>query len=557
MSQADVARHADLVVSGARVITMDSRLGSASAFAVSSGRFIAIGSDDDIAPFVGRTTRLLRLSGQAVLPGFIESHVHPLLYGLQRHGLDLSPSAVGNIGDVLDLVETRTAQVPAGTWVEGFGYDQTHLAEGRAPSRWELDRVSGDHPVCLWHVSRHIVVANSHALRLASITPDTPDTYDGMHGVIVKDPENGEPTGELRERGARNRLTRVMPKPDCDELVSALEWASREYAAAGITTMHDAGVGFVAGARDVQAYQRAAREERLSIRAVMMIREELLADLINDGKDLGLRTGFGDDRLRLGPVKITEDGSIQGLTGALTRGYECEPSNYGTLMYDQPEFTRRITRLHEAGFQIAVHANGDQAIDVVLTAYAEALRQEPRKNHRHRIEHCQMAREDQLDRMVELGVLPSFFVKHVYYFGDMHRDLFIGPTRAARISPLRSASQRGIRWGLHSDSPVTPPDPLFGLWCATTRTTSSGQTLGADQCVSTGAALRGYGTDAAYLAFAEDRVGSIEVNKLADFIVLDACPFDVDPADLADLRVLRTFVDGDEVYRRPELEPLN
>lgn len=540
----------DLVVLDAQVLALDGRGTVGTAFAARDGRILALGADHEIEALVGSSTRVLRARGLTILPGFVESHSHPMLYGVQRRSLDLAAPTVRDVSDIVALVRERARVTQKGRWIEGWGYDQTKLAERRPPTRWELDAASADHPVCLWHVSGHIIAVNSLALQLAGIDRDTPDEFDGMHGLIVRDPGTGQPTGELRERGARNRVTKVMPKLGADELLEAVSSVLEEYASRGITTIHDAGVGFLAKAADVVAYQRAAEQGRLKTRVVMMLREELLPGVAaGQGDDLGFRTGFGNDWLKFGAVKLTQDGSIQGLSGALTRGYACDPENFGVEMYDPAELSARVTRLHTAGFQMAIHGNGDRAIDSILAAYESALAAAPRPDHRHRIEHCQMVRDDQLDRMAALGVKASFFIKHVYYWGDRHRDIFIGPERAERISPLRSASAREIRWGLHSDTPVTPIDPLFGVWCAVNRITDSGQLLGAGERVSPTKALFGYGLDAAYLAFDERRMGSIEPGKHADFVVLDRNPLDVPPMELRDIRVLLTFASGRETYR--------
>jgi predicted amidohydrolase YtcJ len=281
----------------------------------------------------------------------------------------------------------------------------------------------------------------------------------------------------------------------------------------------------------------------------MMLREELIQDVINLG---GSAVPFNEDEaseyLQRGPIKLTQDGSIQGLSGALTVGYCCDVDNLGVETYDVRELTRRVTRLHDLGLQIALHANGDKAIDSCLEALESAIANNPRQDHRHRIEHCQTVRPDQLQRMARLGIAASFFIKHVYYWGDEHRDIFLGNERAASISPLRSASESGVRWGLHSDCPITPADPLLGVWCAATRRTLSGSELGPREAVTVDKALRGYLIDAAWLGFQEGSVGSLEVGKLADFVVLDQSPLDVPVDVVPSIRVLRTYVGGRQVY---------
>jgi predicted amidohydrolase YtcJ len=244
------------------------------------------------------------------------------------------------------------------------------------------------------------------------------------------------------------------------------------------------------------------------------------------------------------------DGSIQGLTGALAEPYACAPHTHGIAIYTPEELTTRVRALHEAGWQVAIHGNGDAAIQQIIEAYAHTLAGGSDRDRRYRIEHCQMVRNDQLARMADLGILPSFFVKHVYYWGDRHRDIFIGPERARRISPLRSAQQRGIPFGLHSDCPVTPIPPLEGIWAAVNRITRRGETLGAEQRVDVTTALRAYTSDAAYLSFEEKIKGTLELGKLGDVAVLSADPTAVPPEQLKDILVDATVIGGEVVWER-------
>jgi predicted amidohydrolase YtcJ len=255
--------------------------------------------------------------------------------------------------------------------------------------------------------------------------------------------------------------------------------------------------------------------------------------------------GVGDDHFRLAGVKVIADGSLQGLTGCLAEGYTCAPSEHGMMLLEPADLARRIADLDAAGWQVAVHGNGDAAIEAIIEGYA---RLGGASGRRHRIEHCQTVREDQLARMAAHEVLASFFIKHVYYWGDRHRDRFLGPERARRISPLASARSHGVRFGLHSDTPVTPVPPLEGIWCAVTRTTRRGERLGPEQAIDAAAALRGYTLDAAYLAGEEDVKGSLELGKLADLAVLSDDPTTVPPERLRSLRVEATVVGGEVVY---------
>ena len=261
-----------------------------------------------------------------------------------------------------------------------------------------------------------------------------------------------------------------------------------------------------------------------------------------------------DLRVRVTGVKLFQDGSLQGYTGHLSKPYyktpPGKPDYSGYSNHTQDELNSLVLKHHRAGFQVAIHANGDAAIGEVITAYQEAQRAFPRPGVRHRIEHCQTPRQDELEAMATLGITPSFFVDHVYFWGDRHRDLFLGPERAARISPLASARKLGIRFTIHNDTPVTPVDPLHSAWSAVNRMTRAGKVLGPDERIGVLPALRTVTSDAAWQNLEEKDKGSIEVGKLADFVIVEENPLKLDPMKLKDLRILETIVGGETVYQR-------
>lgn len=332
-------------------------------------------------------------------------------------------------------------------------------------------------------------------------------------------------------------MTAHLPPHDRAALRQGLAVAAREFLAAGVTTVHDMGHPWTADA--VAALEDAAAES-LPLRVVVYAR--------GAQRDEVLAGGFRHPRLRLGGVKLLADGSIQGYTAALREGYHDRPGEHGIHVLPPPELAARVAAAHARGWQVAVHGNGDAAIDAILDAFEAALRASPRADHRHRLEHGQTVRPDQLDRMARLGVHASFFVAHTHYWGDRHRDRFLGPDRAARISPLRSARARGIRFGLHSDAPVTPVSPLRSLAAAVTRRTAGGDVLGPEERLPVDAALAALTRDAAALAFDEHDVGSIAPGRRADLVVLGADPERVPPDTLAELRVDLTVIEGAVVY---------
>jgi predicted amidohydrolase YtcJ len=550
----DPYRAADLVLFNGTVRALDGRQTTTTAMAVRNGRVLALDDDRPMLGLVGESTKVVDLQGRTAIPGFIETHNHPTFFGMTLlAAVDAGSPPNERIDDIVERVAEATRSSERGHWVRGYRYDDTLLADDRHPTRTDLDPASPDHPVCLMHISGHFCVLNSAGLRAVGIDRNTPDP---VGGVIVRD-SDGEPTGVLAETAAFGAYA-AMPAPSAADLEDALAAANQTYLAAGVTTVHDTGVGLFAGPSELDAYRAARRRGRLQTR----IRAYLVQDLfpgLSEGElspvEAGL-AGLGDEWFRVGGVKLWADGSIQGLTGCVSQGYACAPDKTGLLIFPPDDLARRVAALHAAGWQVAVHGNGDAAIEAILGAYTALGLRPDESNHRHRIEHCQMVREDQLERMAQAGVLASFFIKHVYYWGDRHRDRFIGPARAGRLDPLASAQRQGITFGLHSDTPVVPVPPLEGIWCAVERMTRNGQRLGDEQRVDVRTALGGYTSQAAHLGFEEEEKGTLAAGKVADVAVLSHDPLVEDPSKLRDIEVEATIVGGEVVWSRaPRTSP--
>ena len=545
-SVADDRIAADLVLLNGTVLTLDPMGSRTEAAAVRQGRIADLGSNRSIAELVGDRTEVLDLQGRTVIPGFVESHNHPTFFGLTLAvQVDAGTPPNETIAHVVDRVAAAVRDAARGEWIRGYRYDDTLLKDNRHPTRQDLDRAAPHNPVVLTHVSGHFCVVNSAGLRAAGIDATTADPPGG---AIARD-ESGRPSGLLVETAAF--LVNSQNGQDVDGVCEALLLADREYSAHGVTTVHDTGIGLLAGDAELSAYRRLAARRALATRVRGYLFHDLVPGLGGGGHELGPVeagvAGLDDQRFALTGVKIIADGSLQGLTGCVAEGYACAPDEHGMMLLDPPELSERIAALDAAGWQVAVHGNGDAAIDAITDAYAR-LDAPGGTGRRHRIEHCQTAREDQLDRMAEHDVLASFFIKHVYYWGDRHRDVFLGDDRARRISPLASARSRGMRYGLHSDTPVTPVPPLEGIWCAVARRTRAGLPLGPEQSVDVETALRGYTLDAAHLAGEETSKGSAERGKLADFAVLSRDPTRVPADELKDVRVEATLVGGTVVH---------
>jgi len=540
--------HPDRVFCNGHILTMADDVAAAEAVAVMNGLIVAIGSDEDVKGLAGPDTEIVDLNGQAMLPGFYDTHGHFPSAGLvQVSSVNCNCPPMGSIETIDDIVHgltERAANIPEGQWVSGRGYDDTLLAEKRHPTREDLDRASTKHPICIVHTSGHFCSANSLALEMAELNSDSPNPTGG---VIRKDMNTGEPNGVLEE-AAQRQVRRLIPGLTEEQWFEGLEIVVDEYVRVGVTTAVIAGCDRTA----IRRLQKAIDLGTLPIRVVCMTgksRPEQQSIIENSG----LKTGFGSDVLRLGAVKMFQDGSIQGYTGYLSKPYY-EPfmgdeSYRGYPMRSREVLVAMVDEAHRAGKQIAIHGNGDAAIDDILFAYEEAQKKTPRSDCRHRIEHCQTVREDQLDKIQELGVTPSFFVQHTYFWGDRHEAIFLGPERAHRISPLKSASERRIRYTIHNDSPVTPTNSLFSVWSAVNRLSRSGKCLGEGQRIDMETALRAITYDAAWQNFEEKKKGSIEVGKLADFVVLDRNPLEVDAVAVKDINVVQTIVGGETVFK--------
>jgi predicted amidohydrolase YtcJ len=446
--------------------------------------------------------------------------------------------AIKNIPQLIAALKQKAQSTPKGQWVTGRGYDDTLLSEMRHPTRDDLDMASTEHPIWITHVSGHLGVANSLALKRAKISRDTPQPGGGR---IRLDEKTGEPNGVIEE--SLSLVTRLIPAASADDQLRATQAAVEQYVRRGVTTAVLAG----GSAQSIEHLRGAIERGIIQFRIVTMTSGGPVEQARKSIEE------FGSPLLKAGAIKLSQDGSIQGYTGYLSEPYFVaggrEASYRGYALRSRQVLTERVVELHRAGYQIAIHGNGDQAIDDILHAFAEAQRSMPRSDARHRIEHCQTARDDQLERMKSLSITPSFFVGHVYYWGDRHRELFLGPERAARISPLASAAGLGIRFTLHDDTPVTPVNPLQLVWVAANRLTTGGRVLGTEQRIDVERALRAVTADAAWQNFEEDIKGTLAPGKLADFCILNGNPLTVERSTIRDLRIVETVVGGKTIYR--------
>jgi predicted amidohydrolase YtcJ len=540
---------ADAIFVG-EVVTMDPAAPRAEAVAMRGARIVAVGTRAEVMAWRREpVTRVVELGQRALLPGFIDAHGHLTASAAISAFASLRPPPAGPVASIAALQAARRRHIqeraiPGGRWVVGFGYDDTLLAEGRHPTRDELDAVSAEHPVFVVHVSGHLSAANSRLLAMAGLGPDSPDP---VGGVIRRRAGTREPDGVLEE-AAHWPLYFMIPKPDPQEALARLARALDGYARAGITTVQDG----AATPADLALLAEAARLRRLSLDVVAY----RLLQPAGAPFPAGLAFGEYRDRLALGGVKLILDGAPQGKTAYLSAPYLVPPPGLPGDYRGYPAMpaevvAQAVREAVERGVPLLAHANGDAAAQMLIDAVAAAKRDTVHANGKVVMIHAQTVRDDQLDRMAALGIVPSFFVDHAYYWGDWHREQTLGYPRAERISPARSALERGLPFTLHNDAPIAPPDILRTLSCATTRRTRSNDILGPQQRLTTAQALAAVTIDAARQYGEDHRKGSIRAGKLADLVVLSGNPLTTPPERLLELRVIETISHGQSVYREP------
>jgi predicted amidohydrolase YtcJ len=525
--------HAETVIRRANVITIDPSQPRASAVAMRQGRFIGVGSDADVETLIGPDTTVLDLPGKTVLPGFIDAHIHVLSSGT-RHVM-AADCALPTIPGIQDALRQRVTGAPYGQWVQGFKFDDTKTAENRFLSRNDLDAVSTNHPILVAHRAGHVYYGNSLALERAGFNDETPDPPGGRLG---RDPDTGRLNGVIYERAADDLREYQLPVESPDTRREGLRTICRMLNRVGLTSVHDARVTDY----ELQTYQEGRDAGELTLRVYALMFYRYFPAL----RDAGIRSGMGDDRLRIGGIKMVADGAIASRTAYLSQPYEGSCCDYGILTMTADEIMGNVMEMHAAGFQVCIHANGDSTIDMVLNAYERAQTEFPRHDPRHRIEHCTLINPDLLNRMNRLGTVATPFCTYVYYHGEKMQ--FYGADRLQWMFAQRSFMDYGVTSTGATDYPPGPFEPLMGIQSCVTRTDSEGREWGLNQRISVADALRIYTLNGAYASFEEREKGSIQVGKLADLVVLESDPTTIDPFGIKDIEVHRTILGGNTVY---------
>ncbi|MEM8498869.1 MAG: amidohydrolase [Pseudomonadota bacterium] len=515
------------------------------AIAVRDGRILAIGSLASVSAVAGDNATLHDLQGATMLPGFIDAHGHISFTAFNQASANVSAPPVGqatNMDEVVSLLSQFAENNPNERWITGWGYDDSLLDQRRHPTRHDLDKVSTERPVAIRHVSGHFLACNTLCLERAGVNADTEDPQGG---IFRREKASNQPDGVIEE-SAMAPVFAVMPEPDKARRLHLLKKAQDYYASYGVTTVQDG----AAGASDIDLLREAASNGELFLDIVAYPYAAYMGEQLEQYTPTAYQDNF-----RIGGFKIVLDGSPQGKTAWLTKPYLHPPHGQeegylGYAILKDEQVQKYVELALGDGIQLLAHANGDAAADQLIDAISAAAEKFAAKDHRTVMIHAQTARDDQIDQMLALGMIPSYFSAHTFYWGDWHRDSVFGEERAKRISPLRTSADRGLRYTTHNDTPIVPPDMMRLWWASVNRITRSGKVLGFEQRATAMEALKSMTIDAAYQYREEDDKGSIEVGKMADLVILEENPFKVDSRNLKDITVLQTIKRGRSVYQR-------
>jgi predicted amidohydrolase YtcJ len=539
--------HPDMILHSGKIRTLAANGSICEALACAGGRIVAAGPSDEIRRLAGPDTESFDLKGRTAIPGLTDTHVHLSEKGTaEKELVDCRDFYVdvNSVADILQRLANAAASAPKGSWIVAHGspMQDFRIEDKRFPDRHDLDRVVPDNPVSI-SFGAHVTIANTPALTAAKITRDTPDPAGGH---IRHDPQTGEPTGELHER-AQLIVKKVAPEFNYLQLKDGIVFALDQCLQRGVTTVHD----IVRYAEPVRAYQELYKEGRMHARVSILPR--VIESMIESKSliELGLITGFGNDWLRIGGVKMSIDGGITGRNACFHEPYENDEHNHGIIRIQQDELNHTVQVCHDAGLRCCVHAIGDKAFDMALDAYENAIEHSPRKDHRHRIEHMGnwLATPKLMQRMVRSRIVAIPNIAFAYYIGDAILDC-VGEKRLTKAFPFRTLLKNGIIIAGGSDSPgYWPVDPLRDIATAASRKMRWGDVWVPEERISVSEAFAMHTTTASWVGFEENEKGTLEVGKLADIAVLAEDPFEIQPDRIKDLKVEMTLVGGEVKYQ--------
>lgn len=541
----------DTIIENANITTVSATRPHAHTIGILHGR--VVGLDDDLTGVDAHTR--IDLNGAPVVPGFNDAHLHFSMLGLEMVQLDLTPATTPDLDTLYRRVKEYAARRPEDAWVMAQGYDQNKLGD-RHPDLEVLDEIAGGRPVYLLHNSHHMAVVNSEALRRAGHDPAAELTCPTGGALGRRD--DGTFNGLLQEQ-AMTLVTHILRPVPQEDLIDGLAAASRWCLQNGITSVTEPGVSGTMighGPADIRAYQEVRDRGLLTTRLTLMPYIDALHDLGDIGVDgleegwgidLGIRSGLGDDRLRLGPVKIMSDGSLIGRTAAMCCDYHDTPGNAGLLQWDEDEMRRLLITAHRNGWQIAAHAIGDRALDEVLDAYAEAQRLHPRTDVRHRLEHVAVASDEQVSRIITGGHIPVPQGRFLSELGDGF-EAALGADRLDLAYRMRSFVDAGVELPGSTDAPVVPGEAILSIHDMVNRRSAGGVHIGPQESLTAHQALRAYTRGSAYAVHEEDIKGTLEPGKLADLVVLSDPIDEVEPTHIKDIHVRATMVGGEFLF---------
>lgn len=532
------------------IITMHKQDTDFDSLALDGNKILAVGKEEELKSLIGPKTEIIDLKGKVVLPGFYDSHSHLSLYAKNLSGANLNSPPIGdveNMEQLLTKLKEHAKDRPKDEWIIGWGYDDTSLTEKSHPTRYDLDQISTEKPIYIAHMAGHFAALNSKALEVVGYSKDTPDPEGGL---LQRDPATGELNGVIEET-AMNHVKGCLPKNTDEDIKRLMIQAGNNYAAKGVTTASDQAHFTL---KEVEDIKMSVMQDEFPIRINLTPLYSAIEEIGSYGeiKEYLTKIQNSTDKITIPGIKWVQDASIQGYTAYLSECYyvpcKGDKEYRGHPVRSLDKLMEIVKEVHNNGDQLFVHTNGDAASDDVLDAVAAAQKETPREDPRHILLHAQTVRDDQLDRMKALGVEPDFFLPHVYYWGERHKNIFLGPKRASRLNPIASALERGLTPAIHCDTPVVPQNPLLAITTAVTRKTYEGDVLGPDQRIFVWDALKAYTINVAWQFKEEDIKGTIEPGKLADLVILDENPLLVDPDKIKDIKVLETIVGGKTVY---------
>lgn len=529
------------------VLTVDSSNKVAEAVSVRDGRIELVGSSEEVSALIAEQTEVVDLLGRTLIPGFVDAHGHFPGSGQTAFTVDLNSPPIGDTESIPELLDKLSAFGKRKTdgWLIGSNYDDTLLAEKRHPTRDDLDQVSSTRPIAVVHVSGHLMVLNSAALAEMHIDETTPDPEGGHIVRDLNSPDKRRPNGVLEETATHHAREKTLDL-SAGDVWQMTKLASDEYLEHGVTTASAGGMPKALAS----LLGPMSEYNQIPVRIALFpwfseVGEQLISGEVTLDQ-------FEGGRVVVPRVKIIADGSIQGFTGYLSHPYhhpyKGDEQYRGYPAVPRAALFEQVEGLYRQRVQVAIHGNGDASIEDILDAIEAAGKKHPWPGARPLLIHAQMTRKDQVVRMAELGVTPSFFAAHTYFWGDRHAGIFMGPERAANMSPAKWAQDAGIRFSSHMDTPVTPMRPLQAIWSPVERQTKSGVVLGPNQRIDRMSALRAVTIDAAWQVFMDKEIGSIEPGKIADLVVLSGSPLTA--PDMRELKVDMTIIDGVTHYQR-------